>query len=103
MKSSRRGFVKSTLALGACTSLGGDRILARPLVTPTAESGVLFEGYAIAPRKGVQEVTLAQLKDGRCWMLFGEKKRLVGKYSNDQGRTWGETSVVKAIDESEIP
>jgi sialidase-1 len=84
-------------------SLAGNSILAKPLVIPTAESGVLFEGYAIPARQGVQEVTLTQLKDGRCWMLFGEKKRLVGKYSNDQGRTWGETIVVKTADGSEIP
>jgi hypothetical protein len=53
-----------------------------------------FEGFPIAPRKGVQEVTLSRLPDGRCWMLFGEGKRLVGKFSFDRGRTWGPTTPV---------
>lgn len=103
MKLSRRRFVRSSLAVGGSTSLVGKRMFTRPLAISTAQSGVLFEDYAIAAKKGVQEVTLTQLKDGRYWMLFGEKKRLVGKYSNDHGRTWGETLVVNAVDGSEIP
>ncbi|MBM3786836.1 MAG: exo-alpha-sialidase [Acidobacteria bacterium] len=49
----------------------------------------LFEGFAIEPRTGVQEAILNRLADGRLWLLFGEGKKLVGKFSADGGRTWG--------------
>src|SRR5262245_50396871 len=60
--------------------------------------GVLFEGYAVEPRRGVQEATLTQLADGRYWLLFGEKERLVGRFAKDGGRTWSESSPVHAAD-----
>jgi len=68
-----------------------------------APASPLFEGYAITPRKGVQEVTLSRLKDGRYWMLFGEDKRLVGKFSTDRGRTWGPTKPVLEKGGQSIP
>lgn len=54
-----------------------------------ASGSVLFEGFPITPRKGVQEVTLGQREDGRYWLLFGEDHKLVGKVSSDGGRSWG--------------
>jgi hypothetical protein len=66
-------------------------------------AGVVFEGYAIAPRAGVQEAILESWKDGRYWLLFGEGKRLVRKVSADAGRSWGATELVRAVDGSEIP
>ena len=74
-----------------------------PAQSPASASGVLFEDLIIRPRPGVQEVTLAKLKDGRYWLFFGEDKRLVQKFSSDRGRTWGETTKVRGADGSEIP
>jgi hypothetical protein len=54
-----------------------------------ASGAILFEGYPIPARKDVQEAILTRLEDGRYWLLFGENKRLVGKFSSDRGRTWG--------------
>ncbi len=111
MKYSRRSFVKAGLALGGGTSLSNR--FGWP-GTLTEESGVLHEGLAIEPRPNLQEATLAQLVDGRYWLLFGESRRgpsahykesgvLVGKLSSDQGRTWQETKPLRATDGSVIP
>ena len=64
------------------------RLAAAPLLR-AASGGVLYEGFAIAPRKGVQEATLGILPDGRYILLFGEQKRLAARFSTDKGRTWG--------------
>jgi hypothetical protein len=76
-----------------------------------ARASALFEGYAISPRgpKGrvvadvpdtwvVQEATLTQPTDGVYWLLFGESKRMVGKFSHDHGRTWSETRPLNTVD-----
>jgi hypothetical protein len=68
-----------------------------------APGGTLFEGYAIAPRAGVQEAILAAADGRTYWLLFGEKKRLVRKVSSDYGRTWTPAAPVRAADGSEIP
>ena len=85
----------ATMALGV-PSTGG-------IPSSGAESGILFEGLIIESRPGVQEATLTQLQDGRYWLLFGEKNRLVGKHSKDQGRSWTETAPVSTAGGSEIP
>ncbi len=66
-----------------------------------ASGSILFEGYPIPPRKGVQEATLGRLKDGRYWLLFGENKKLTGMFSKNQGRTWGPAQLV--VDEGGAP
>jgi hypothetical protein len=68
-----------------------------------AARGILFDGFAIQPRRGVQEATLAQLPGGRYWLLFGEKQRLVGKLSRDGGRTWSDAAPVRTVDKGNIP
>src|SRR5690349_21934082 len=73
---SRRSFAAGITALGA-RGLAG------------ARAGELYQGYAIAPRPGVQEAILAGRKNGVVWLLFGEGKKLVRKISTDAGRTWG--------------
>ncbi len=65
--------------------------------------GVLFEGYAVEPRRGVQEATLDQIAPGRFALLFGEKGRLVAKFSKDGGRTWSGPSPLKSADTGDIP
>lgn len=82
------------LAIGTGVSGAGDKRRA---------DGVLFEGFAVEPRRGVQEATLTQLADGRYWLLFGEKERLAGRFSKDGGRTWSETAPVHSADGSPIP
>jgi hypothetical protein len=67
---------------------------ASQVCTRAASGSVLFEGFPIAPRKDVQEVTLGRLDDGRYWLLFGEGHKLAGKISKDRGRTWGPTQPV---------
>src|SRR4051812_37282836 len=82
-RSSRRNFLRSGLVVsGAIHALGGSSLLAG------AASKALFTGLVIPPRRGVQETTLAKLDDGRYWLLFGENRKLVGKTTNDRGRTW---------------
>jgi len=88
----RRGVLKTALVLGADYGIQSAR------AQSPRESGVLFEGYAIPPRKGVQEATLAQPTDGTYWLLFGENKQMVGKLSKDHGRTWGETTPLQSVD-----
>ncbi len=111
MKSSRRTFVKSGLTLAAGTSLIGRS--AESKGTPGGEKGVLHEGYAIEPRPSVQEATLAKLKDGRYWLLFGEGSKgaashykdpgfLKGRFSDDRGRSWQETMQLQTKDGSPI-
>jgi hypothetical protein len=68
----------------------------------TAGSVVFFEGIAIPPKERPLEAALTQLADGRYWLLFGEDKLLVGKYSRDRGRSWGETTLVQEADGSPI-
>src|SRR5260370_30277334 len=99
IRQSRREFVRSA-TVATITGLGivGTRTLRAHPDSSTA-AGVLFEGLPNPPEKtGVYETTLAQLKDGRYWLLFGEKRRLVGKFSSDFGRTWSTTRPVKAVD-----
>lgn len=92
----RRDFI--TTGLGLTLQTGLMRCPAAADDRPQSTKGVLFEGYAIPPRKGVQEATLATLKDGRIWLLFGENLLLAGKYSKDGGRTWSGTSLVQTKD-----
>jgi hypothetical protein len=94
-QNSRREFVKAALALGAGASLSP---LSAQSDSSTQKSHALFEGYAIPPKPGVQEATLTQPADGLYWLLFGEQKRMVGKYSKDHGRTWSETAPLKSVD-----
>src|SRR5205085_12031644 len=65
--SSRRTFLRDSLILGgAIHTLPGRLRAAETAAKP------LFSGFAIPPRPGVQEATLAKLDDGRYWLLFGE-------------------------------
>src|SRR5215813_4672857 len=68
-----------------------------------AARGILFEGFAIPPHRGVQEATLAQLPRGGYWLLFGEQQRLAAKRSKDGGRTWSDTAPVSTVDKGNIP
>ncbi len=106
MRETRREFLETAVvvAFGGSTTTA----LAGPSVGGTAhsslvESGILFEGLIIESRPGVQEATLTRLQDGRYWLLFGEKNRLVGKHSKDQGRSWTETAPVRAAGGLTIP
>src|ERR1700728_1289998 len=94
-QNSRRGFVKAALALGTGASLNRLAAQSQPSVS---KSGVLYEGYAVPARRGVQEATLTQPSDGLYWLLFGENKQMVGKFSKDHGRTWGETTPLESMD-----
>jgi hypothetical protein len=64
--------------------------IAGTAAAPADTGGVLFEGYAVAPRKAVQEAILSQPAEGTYWLLYGENRRMVRKESPDRGRTWGE-------------
>jgi len=92
---SRREFVKTALALGASAGLD---CLSAQSHSSASKPGILHEGYAVPARKGVQEATLAQPSDSVYWLLFGEKKQMVGKFSKDHGRTWGETTPLASVD-----
>src|SRR5262245_48223975 len=89
------------------TILGGLAGLAVSGVAKAADDpksdGVLFEGYAVEPRRGVQEATLDQIEPGRYALLFGEKGRLVARYSKDGGRTWSDPLPLKSADTGDIP
>src|SRR4051812_48259979 len=95
---SRRSFVKLSFGFTTTAGLAISKALAAQSQSSTSGSGVLFESYAIPPRQGVQEATLTQLKDGRYWLLFRENQQMVGKISTDHGRSWGETSVLRAVE-----
>ncbi len=62
-----------------------------------AKPGVRHEGFVFPPRPKVQEATLSQL-NGRYWLLFGENRKMVGKFSDDHGRTWGKTMPLRTGD-----
>jgi hypothetical protein len=83
----RRNFIRA-IAGGVAASTAA----------PAQAEGVLFEGYAVAPRKEVQEAVLAQPTDGIFWLLYGENRRMVRKESRDHGRTWGQPAVLEATD-----
>lgn len=80
----RRSFLQ-TAAGYAVSGLLGTRSMAG---AADPEKGLLFEGLAIPPRPGVQEVTMTNAPNGEYWMLFGEKQSLVRKVSRDGGRHW---------------
>src|SRR3990172_8478949 len=93
---SRRQFMKLSLGLAAGARFGLPR--GAQLGSSTSKPAVLFEGYAVPPRREVQEAVITQLKGGRYWLLFGENRKMVGKFSSDHGRTWGETTALRAAD-----
>ena len=104
MPSSRRQFIKSSTVITAA-SLGALSAKQASAAPSTSEPGVLYEGYAIEPLPnppGVQEVTLTTHPDGRQWLLFGENRRLVQKFSDDHGRSWSDTSVVPQVNGDDI-
>ena len=85
MTTTRRTFVSY---LGAGAMVGG---FGRGLWAGGSDDRsrkVRHVAYAIPPRKGVQEVTLAQPREGVTWMFYGIKRKLVRKESTDGGRTW---------------
>ena len=107
MNLSRREILKSALVAGAATMAPSYRVSSQS--QPSASgAGVLFDGFPIPPRITppttfghgiqVQEAVLTQLKDGRYWLIFGEGKKMAGRYSSDHGRTWGDTSLVLRVD-----
>src|SRR4026207_1002928 len=105
MKVSRREILTSAFVAGAATIAPSHRILSPSRPSASGE-GILFEGFPIPPRITppttfghgiqVQEAVLTQLKDGRYWLIFGEGKKMAGRYSADHGRTWSDTSFVRS-------
>ena len=91
---SRRNFVKLGATAAAASGL---RLASSRLAAAGGEAGVRFEGFVIPPQPKVQEVTLSQL-NGRYWLLFGENYKMVGKFSEDHGRTWGKTARLQTVD-----
>ena len=89
----RRGFVK----LGATAAATSGLRLTSSMVLAKGEPGVRHEGFVLPPRPKVQEATLSQL-NGRYWLLFGENYKMVGKFSDDHGRTWGKTTPLRTGD-----
>ena len=95
MQRPRRSFLKSALGAGAGVWA---QLYSRP------SSGIRFEGIAIEPsRAGSQEATLAQLEDGRLWLLFGQDRHLVGQTSSDGGRSWTGPEALREKDGARIP
>jgi hypothetical protein len=95
----RRDHLRSVL--GGMTGLAIRGV--RAGAEENAARGILFDGFAVPPRRGVQEATLTPLPGGRYWLLFGEKQQLVGKLSKDGGRTWSDTAPVRTVDKGSIP
>lgn len=93
---SRRQFI------GAAFGLAAHRVISLPPGTnagsAAATDGTLFEGYVLPPQPGAQEAIITQLNDGRYWQLFGVNKQMVGKFSSDHGRNWGETKALRTVD-----
>jgi hypothetical protein len=90
---SRRDFVK----LGAAAAATSGLRLPSSMAAAEGEPGVRFAGFVIPPQPKVQEATLSQL-NGRYWLLFGENHKMVGKFSDDHGRTWGKTIPLRTGD-----
>ncbi len=88
MQSRRRFLMQSVASVTA----GGLAPAQEP--GPVRQLKPLYEGFAIEPRKAVQEAILAKLDERRYWLLFGENKRMVRKVSADRGRSWGATEPV---------
>ncbi|HVC94376.1 MAG TPA: sialidase family protein [Pirellulales bacterium] len=97
----RREFLKRSLGCAAVTGLAGVAVSGAESPGKTTK-GILFEGFAVEARRGVQEATLAQPDDARYWLLFGEQNRLVVKESHDRGRTWSEPKSLSTADGSGI-
>ena len=90
---SRRDFVR----LGATAATTSGLRWASSMAAAEDEPGVRHEGFVIPPQPKVQEATLSQLR-GRYWLLFGENHKMVGKFSDDHGRTWGKTAALQTVD-----
>lgn len=95
----RRSFLQTTAGLVATGCLGMRHVA----LADGSDKGLLFEGFAIAPKRGVQEVTTVGAPHGEYWMLFGEKNRLVRKVSRDGGRSWSEPVVQRTSAGDDIP
>ena len=93
---SRREFVR--LAIGTTATSGLVASSPWSLKASAAENppGVLFEGHVLGPGP-VYEATLDQ-RNGQYWLLFGENKKMVGRVSDDHGRTWGKTVPLETVD-----
>lgn len=101
-KLDRRDFLEMTVGSAATAAIIGARTAGAEPTAKASTGGVLFEGFAVEARRGVQEATLGQPDDARCWLLFGEKNRLVVKESHDRGRTWSEPRPQVTADGGEI-
>ena len=99
MVHTRRSFIQTTTGFAAAGLLG----VRQTAYAGEPEKGVLFEGLAIPPRRGVQEVTTVNTPKGEYWMLFGEKNRLVRKVSRDGGRSWSDPVVQTTSAGDDIP
>ena len=65
----------------------------------TTPPGIIHEALVLpADGPGVYEALLDQFNDGRYCLLFVENRKMVGKYSADQGRTWSEPQVLQTVD-----
>lgn len=105
--SSRREFLRSALAGGLAASYGVPALAAGVSAGnagSTKSPGVLFEGYAVPIlHQNVYESTLAGLRDGHYWLLYGDnEKHLFRQASTDGGRTWDQPQPVRAADGSFI-
>ena len=96
---SRRTFIQTT----AASTAAGLVTLSTNSVAAAPSSGVLYEGFPIPPRPGVQEVTTVNGPNDEYWMLFGVNRHLVRKVSKDGGRSWSDTVTETTASGDSIP
>lgn len=94
------GHDSSTRGEGTASAAKAETVAGKgKSASPKTQPGVLHEALVLPVEIGrVDEALLSQLKDGRFWLLFGENKKMVGKFSEDRGRTWSETQELKTVD-----